>query len=1260
MAYSLNAPCHCGSGKKYKRCCRNSDSKAPIAPKPRITNHPLLAKLADGNSHHLLANIAGLQLHGPNHGKNIRLEQLVMECLPLFKAVEGKPQLRHERIEHVVESYKDNRKEEDPPTSAFTENIMFVGGNFTVLPGISTAQTELLNQLLFIITANHNLPESFRRAVIHITGTMLVLSDMIAECAGLPRYMLVPEEAKDFHVIVPDVATLERYAKAVTIDKVVFQQRCEERNFQSEHIRQFIIDPLDPVISAEAEEPYITRKMIVETADAYICVGPTTIVTALVHFIYEQAEIHGIRSQLMTDYYATTGLTITEAFFKMGFHPTSITLPTPPQDLPMTNAVFAFDRQKFAHICIVRADIISHADAKHTDYDKAIANHADQVASAIKTASIPDDAEVFTIYILPEIGSQFTFGINEAPNADRTLSLRLSELIAIAYYEDTDNLSLWKFSGAYDYARGRAKIFDAGGILDTYAIYHKNHGSILPSDDGVGKGGAIIIQVGSSNDFQQQVKHYQDEHSLVKFSDTSLVYSMVKRYRGYGPLYIAPRSNHQHALALDLFPQPIWAICDQQRENGGHIWAYHVCEAILFWLMKMKPSLAEWIEGIDLPAIEITVTVDGATVDLDKIDGTKLDRSDKNITCNIHERGLKLYVPAGILDLVALSDNRADKSLMQAVLKGLNQLPRNAGAVPQFSDAGIKTIIDNFMIPDNAKMLLYNDASHNIRIDPRNLASIRYLQDADTARVLDQMVGWLGPEKVPEKIVTLSEKVRLTNDIVTMLNNQMKNLIAQYDGQQLLKYLIARNERAIQAREFREIYLPARIACFSSFDEEVKKLKKQGKLLVPTALAYRTLIEYVATKPPTGGKHPNTDNIDYMVALMDAINDWGVVGDTLHLQLDDPEMGLLPSGRIGMDKSFDLTFNEKFRDIKITAELFKIQENFEKLYVAKPGSSSAGVPDEVKRLDIAFEAEFGITLTQLSMLMGALMNIGFADGHSCIVVSEATLVPKLLEALPELTVEKIRKTLKLLSLQQRPDIATPIEPYKFGEIAPWRYNRSLSYLRRPLACVDIDEQPHYLYGYRHLLDVMDNFYRIIGTGKLSATSEAMKSFVGEMAEGKGKAFRNRVRDWFKENSSFEVIDHEVKIDRGKHLDADKNYGDIDLLVIDHTNKIVYSLECKAIYGARNILEMKTEVDHYLGRPGNENRAKIGMHMSRHNWLRDNYEKLVAFLKLKERYEIRSMLVTAEPIPLPLLKATEVPLSIIDFVQIRMKGVTALK
>jgi hypothetical protein len=113
-------------------------------------------------------------------------------------------------------------------------------------------------------------------------------------------------------------------------------------------------------------------------------------------------------------------------------------------------------------------------------------------------------------------------------------------------------------------------------------------------------------------------------------------------------------------------------------------------------------------------------------------------------------------------------------------------------------------------------------------------------------------------------------------------------------------------------------------------------------------------------------------------------------------------------------------------------------------------------------------------------------------------------------------------------------------------------------------------------------------------------------------------------------------------------------------VIDHDEKAIYSLECKNANGARNIHEMKLEIDGYLGRRPDDPEAKINKHLRRHQWLETNKAALASFVSDPASYQLRSVVLTADELSLTYLKSRAIPLPIKSFIFLRKVGITYLK
>ena len=271
---------------------------------------------------------------------------------------------------------------------------------------------------------------------------------------------------------------------------------------------------------------------------------------------------------------------------------------------------------------------------------------------------------------------------------------------------------------------------------------------------------------------------------------------------------------------------------------------------------------------------------------------------------------------------------------------------------------------------------------------------------------------------------------------------------------------------------------------------------------VTTAHAIRTLIEFAATKIPTGQKWPNFDDIDELLALTNQLTEWGALSEAMRMGIDDPKMGLLPSGRIGTDKTVEREAFKPYAVAKTESTVFTNVEDFENNYVPARKTGEAVETDESRSLDVAFNAEFGITLTLLSKIIGTLVNEGFTNAESCMKIEDAALKTLLLK-IEGITAENADTALELLTLLERKNIGVPPDGYTPIDIFPWRYNRSISYIRRPLVKVT-DKETAYYFGYRHLMQFIDNLFYLLYSSKLpGAKSEEMKSWLAAVSGDKG-------------------------------------------------------------------------------------------------------------------------------------------------------------
>jgi len=1257
-----NDLCPCGSGKKYKNCHLIAEKVTVEQEGVQVSNMDEL--LDNYNTIQLISVIGALQLHASNHGKNFRMEQLARTVLLKLGKHDKKLLANWETLKQSIENYTDGAWMEDPLTNSFTEIAIFEEGNYLVYPGLYVGHTEILNQLSeCIFLHKHNLPEDFVKKIRDAVGLLLFLSNQAAQEIGHSAFLF--ETSQTDIIELPSFKNLEQYVDALYFNNEYLEAVSSRRRYDLNIIKDFVIEA--DAKELEDEDPdnnAVNLKPFIEVKNGILMYMPTGILPSLISFINKKAQEYNCSKDLdellNKRQYHLAGV----ALSKMKWYATDIKLPEQKEPLALRESVFQFDEDKLAYLCFVnpgQPNLTSKLSSGSANY--GLEQRSQEVVEFLSEINPNQPMRVLCLYVLAENAQNSFFMWSKPPAGHQKLALKYSELKTIAYSDDIDPLDLWKFAKCHLQTNEIANVMATGGMIDAFAIYRENNGSLLSSDEENPIGGMLIVSDGSAQYFMKNVQQSLNEHAVLLFDGKNVGFLKVHKHKNYAPVYIDDQFSNFFRIVIETYKMPIWITSRQTRRNQS-TWGAFACDAVAFWLYKMEPLLRPYLEKIGIIQFEINLVVDERLLGAKEYEVKSVATEDVLIDVKIIAPRIDIFVPFEFIYPLQSPDNVADKLLISAVLKGLNKYVEASGHSLGLDKQRIEEIIESTLVPSHAKMILFSDATLNVKMDDRNLPAIRYIQEADISYVLDNLVSYL-PQgyHIPEKIATREEKIKLCDDIVEAIIKQITIRISDYNGVELIKYLIAHHEKAVQLKEFREILIPAKIACFSNEEREKAELLNSEKNLITTSHALRTLIEFVATNVPTGNKLPNKDDIDELLALTNQLTEWGGLNEAMRLGLDDPEMGLLPSGRIGTEKTLERSAFQPYAVAKTESEIFKNTETFTENYAPVRQQSKGEETDESRSLDEAFLAEFNIKLSELANIIGVLVNEGFENASRVVEIKEDALI-SLLSSKTGIASDELKIALELLTLIERASIGLPPDGYSKVDIFVWRYNRQLSYIRRPLTKIKGNDGTIYYYGYRHLMAYYDNLLYLLYTSKLpNAVSPQMKTWLATVSSDKGKPFRNQVKIWFEENTAFEVVQFEIKMEPNApkgHLKTDRSYGDIDLMVVDHSLKIIYPIECKNITGGRNVHEMKVEMDDYLGRNGKDKKAKVRKHVDRDRWLNENKAALGQYVENIEEYTISSFILTAEEIPLAYLKKDSLPMPVKSFVFLRKNGIDYLQ
>ena len=1188
--------------------------------------------IKDRNTLELLLFISLSKVMPVNHGKNLRLEIIQSIIINNLNAVTKS--INVDGVINILTELFPSDYREDPAETSFTENFQFFNGNNIVFPGTANNSTETVDSLVkAILQSDNDLPNELKLLIHDGLLFMLYIHNEIAKGLNFERYMSFGNDGEiELCFLDEDEFKKRKELFKFSFDKVEVIYR--KLGIQNDIIKYFVFDRETSIDYDDVDNNPILLKPFIEFNGSYYLTEPTTQMYCLNEFmlnILEQNNQTELAEQLFDDVIIFKAKSLLK---KMHWLPTDITEKFKDKiSLTKNETLWQFDENKLAYVYI-----IPHSKSEETKYyDKLI---DDRISILLEL--VDPHFEFFSFFIFSSISikeiSFLTF--DEIKNSKQQFAVNIIDLERLISFWDIDELSLWKYSKSMDRAiEKKVQIMPFFSILTYYKWYVRNHYSFFESDsfyNGISFGfdiqGNIVMETNSNID-----KH------LVRYIDNKkgLGYIPVYKSEKHLPIYLSEAINFgKYSKVIEVFDFPLWFSLSKRKNNFG----VHFIDAIAFWFFELSNDIKKGVNPLGKLPVEFIIEIDERYNSFSSVDFNEIEEKDHDVTYEISPLSRKIFFYIDINFFIRLhrNDNSGEQYLMSIILEVFSQLLAQLNLDPIHSEV-IQTGIHNNIPFGSAKMILTADSSYNLKMDNRYVPRPRYISKADTSIVLEELVSWMDLEKeLPEKITDKKEKHDLFVKCVVTLISKLREVLNQYDYIELIKFLMYHHEAVIQVSEFRKIHIPAKIACFSKYDNIINDYKDTESKIVNSSLAYRSLIEFIVAEPFNGMKKPNKDDVDFLLAIMDEILYFGALQDLVKYDINSPEVGLLPSGRIGVSKEFFTDTLSEYRKSNIDDEIVDYKSNFKKQFKSKKEVTDVKEKERTEysiKLDKIFNETWGITLPQLDDISNFLAEHCIINEKSYCILNEESIF-KLIKENSDYSDEIIKSYLDVLSLESRGKMDVPPAGLEYPEIYPWRYNRMISYLRMPIIKLKNDQSEYtYIWSPRFLIKATDNLIDLFYDGSLKLPNEQTKlqNLLAERNNHKGKEFRNEVFEWLNKNPDLEVIKFEVKIKKKGFLIADNDYGDIDILAFDHKNKIIFCIECKNTKQAKVIYDFQRDINNYLNK-------QLPKHISRGKWLEKNKEQLnIKFNNLFDNYDVKTLVISSYQLPVKFTTDTEIPL-----------------
>jgi hypothetical protein len=384
------------------------------------------------------------------------------------------------------------------------------------------------------------------------------------------------------------------------------------------------------------------------------------------------------------------------------------------------------------------------------------------------------------------------------------------------------------------------------------------------------------------------------------------------------------------------------------------------------------------------------------------------------------------------------------------------------------------------------------------------------LQEGEVEDVLDRVGKHLretcnvgeGPIPEPDRNYVLKEAVGFCY-------RELQQMVRSHRAEEFLEFLIREHEAVVRENAHRKLTIPTRIARFEMVEDIVQQLQEEFPKIAVASLASRFLVEYATTEPPNGFRPISLSSYDEMRALSNHIINFGMLSDAVRYELSDIKLAMLKSGRLGRTQGkYEGATASHMRETMIDT-IAQAPGHFARNW---PTHEVHTDPNELAdALDVATLSEFGFAMTDLSKFIDAIRHVGEQLDPGVAAIDRDELIERLVGPL-EWSNDRVDDALTLFSLGPRAKFLDAPPGGTLADVYPWRFNRTFSYLRRPLAVREGFAGAQILWGNRHLQTAHENLLSLCLTGRLKARTDSMRSFISRFRNKQALEFNDSVAD----------------------------------------------------------------------------------------------------------------------------------------------------
>ena len=818
----------------------------------------------------------------------------------------------------------------------------------------------------------------------------------------------------------------------------------------------------------------------------------------------------------------------------------------------------------------------------------------------------------------------------------------------MAMLESTDPLWLWKFAKASEKLRERASVlvFDP---LDEFALYLAT-GHQYPAFE-LTEADQITFGPGAGLEVREQIVEQLDPHGVAAFIEGYAIEVWAISDMEL-PIYTTPMPvGLQRPVVVEGgLPIPVWVMGQEDIDLGLVGIQHELIDMVAFWIWQFESVISAFLERFvgtqNAFTIELLLVDPPSWVHVFEVSELE-DAEGRPSIAGVEPTwaGMTIAINSSCLSAMNGPSNDGEREFIREMLLHMTEIlsADDSISLKEKSISNINEAIETVAALGNKKKLVITSRDPIFYHDLRSLPTFRPVQEADRNEILasvDEQVVSGSPENT--KLGSTVDRKETANKAVKFLYSELVHLVSSYDATDLLNKLIASNESNTQRRAQWDLTVPTRIACFGRREDLLLSLVEETRSIDAARIANRFLIEYAAASPPCGHEFVSLADYDRLLALASALVYFGTISDYAHFGLGDVDGASAPSGQLEVGRAINAW--SRFGSNLTRENVGLLERNFDHHWPPAPEGPDVDNQDRIgdAEFDVAFSHEFRITMTELGEFLYRVFTLGQEQDGPIKQMTRRDIIQSLCISL-EWDDEKATSALGLLSLGPRDKFLKP-PGGNSNDVYPWRHRRSWSFLWRPLVATGYDPDSLIMWGSRHIMSSFRYISNACSNGLIKAKSNRLKRALGRIREMKAKQFEDAVRSAVSELTGNQAHARLKKVGTQKIMADGKDLGDIDVLGVILSHRVILCIECKSLALARTPAEVRHQLDELVA--GSDSKTStMQKHNRRAKWVEEHLDQVLEFMGVEDRgrhWKVKPVLVSDSELLASYLTDTPIP------------------